>query len=191
MNSIKTTYRKLAIALAVFAALIAIPIIAAPKVSSKRQKLIDTGLALQGTPYKYAGRTPKSGFDCSGFVSYVAKEALGLKLTAQASQMYADVPHISADEREPGDLIFFAIKGNDGIYRISHVGIYLGLYTGEGKFSGQRVFLHSASDGPYTGVIVSSIEENYWKNHFYGYGRIVPATSMEDQIDAEKVSVTD
>ncbi|HCA19429.1 MAG TPA: gamma-glutamyl hydrolase, partial [Treponema sp.] len=75
MNSIKTTYRKLAIALAVFAALIAIPIIAAPKVSSKRQKLIDTGLALQGTPYKYAGRTPKSGFDCSGFVSYVAKEA--------------------------------------------------------------------------------------------------------------------
>ena len=144
-------------------------------VSSQRQKLIDYSMKLRGCPYKYGGRT-KAGFDCSGFVSYAVKEALGIKLTPQTSQMYVNMTHIKESEREPGDLMFFAVKGNDGILRINHVSIYLGVYNGSGKFHGKRLMIHAASDGPQTGVIVSSIDERYWKNHFYGYARFLPAT---------------
>ncbi len=153
----------------------ALPVFAKTKVSSQRQELIDYGMKLRGSPYKYAGRT-KAGFDCSGFVSYVAKNALGITLTPQTSQMYANMTHIKESEREPGDLMFFAVKGSDGILRINHVSIYLGVYNGSGKFHGKRLMLHAASDGPQTGVIVSAIDERYWKNHFYGYARFLPAT---------------
>ena len=134
------------------------PLNAAPRVSNQRQKLIDYGLTLQGIRYRYGGKKPETGFDCSGFVSYVAKESLGVKISASAAQMYETVEHIDESEREPGDLIFF--------------------------------FLHAASDGPRTGVIVSSIDERYWKNHFKGYARILPATvitSTGDSDGSEKI----
>ena len=150
------------------------------EVSERRQKLIDYGLTLRGTPYKYAGKTPETGFDCSGFVSYVANHALDIRLSPSASQMYAQVTPIAEKDREPGDLIFFAVKTESGALRISHVGIYLGKYTGNGPLSGSRLMVHAASDGPRTGVIVSDIEERYWKNHFYGYGRILPASGDPD-----------
>ena len=161
------------------------PLNAAPRVSNQRQKLIDYGLTLQGIRYRYGGKKPETGFDCSGFVSYVAKESLGVKISASAAQMYETVEHIDESEREPGDLIFFCVGS-----RITHVGIYLGLYTGEGKLHGERIFLHAASDGPRTGVIVSSIDERYWKNHFKGYARILPATvitSTGDSDGSEKI----
>ena len=54
------------------------------------------------------------------------------------------------------------------------VGIYLGMDHGEGKFKDKRIFIHAASDGPETGVIISAIDEKYWKNHFAGWGRVLP-----------------
>lgn len=142
-------------------------------VSAERQKLIEYGLKLRGIPYVYGGKTEK-GFDCSGFVSYVANHGAGKQLSPSSSAMYNQVKKISTEERLPGDLIFFAYLGSDGKYHIQHVGIYIGLYEGiNEKFSGKRLFVHCASDGPETGVIVSSIDEKYWKNLFYGYGRFM------------------
>ncbi len=148
------------------------------QVSKERQKLIDFSLELRGCPYKYAGNSPK-GFDCSGFVSYCAKNALNKNLSRSSGDMYIQVDHIKKADREPGDLVFFAVKNAKGIYHISHVGIYLGLYTGDGPLHGKRIFLHAASDGPQTGVIVSDMEEKYWSNHFYGYGRFLEPSTRD------------
>ncbi|MBQ1833576.1 MAG: C40 family peptidase [Treponema sp.] len=155
-------------------------IFAETHVSEERQKLIDYGLTLQGTPYVWGGKRPETGLDCSGFVGYVAEKALEKKISGSAAMMYKSLEHISPEEREPGDLIFFAVKSGD-TYNITHVGIYLGLYHGEGRLDGERIFLHSASDGKYTGVIVSSINDSYWEKHFYGYARFLPPTPIEEE----------
>lgn len=155
------------------------PVFGERRVSAERQKLIDYGLTLQGTRYVYGGKQPETGLDCSGFVAYTAKEALGKNIYVSAATMYQTMEHISEDEKEPGDLIFFAVRSGTS-YRVSHVGIYLGLYHGKGSLDGERIFLHSASDGRYTGVIVSSINDKYWKNYFYGYARFLPPTKFEE-----------
>lgn len=151
-------------------------------VSEERQKFIDAGLEYQGVPYVYGGKNPATGLDCSGFVAYAAKVALDKNIFNSAAGMYESVEHIDESIKEPGDLIFFAVKEGDG-YRVSHVGIYLGIYHGEGKLNGERIFLHSASDGRHTGVIVSSINDNYWKKYFWGYGRILPPTDQGTSSD--------
>ncbi|KRN79235.1 NlpC/P60 family protein [Fructilactobacillus lindneri] len=80
--------------------------------------IINTGKQYVGTPYVWGGTTP-AGFDCSGFVQYVFGKN-GINLPRVASDQYAAVQHISSDEAQAGDLVFF----NDG--SIYHDGIYLG-----------------------------------------------------------------
>lgn len=145
----------------------------AKKVSPERQEFIDLAISLKGTPYKYAGKTPKTGFDCSGYVSYAANFGAGVRLPSNSKGMYKAVEIINEKDREPGDLMFFKTTGNG---TISHVGIYLGLYEGEGKFKNKRIFIHAASDGPETGVIITAIDDPYWSKHFADWGRILPKT---------------
>lgn len=67
-----------------------------------------------GVPYRYGGSTP-SGFDCSGFVSYVYRQ-MGVSLPRTSySQMSVGVA-VSAAELMPGDLVFFRSGGHVGIY---------------------------------------------------------------------------
>jgi probable lipoprotein NlpC len=77
--------------------------------------------------------------------------------------LYNWTEKISAEALQPGDLVFFITQGRD----ISHVGIY----TGEGSF------IHSASEGPRTGVIYSRLDESYWQRTFAGAGRALPEAS--------------
>lgn len=72
-----------------------------------------------GVPYVYGGSTP-SGFDCSGFTSYVFAQA-GKSLPRTSSAQAAATIRISASQAVPGDLVFFT--GSGGVY---HVGIYAG-----------------------------------------------------------------
>jgi probable lipoprotein NlpC len=60
-------------------------------------------------------------------------------------------------------LVFFVTTGRS----ISHAGIY----TGAGRF------IHSASEGPQTGVIYSQLDESYWEKSFAGAGRALPESS--------------
>ena len=84
-----------------------------------------------GVPYRYGGASPRSGFDCSGFVAYVFRH-FGVNLPHYTFAQYRRGRHIPRRRLEPGDLVFF----DD----LNHVG----LYVGRGRFihaphSGSRV----------------------------------------------------
>jgi cell wall-associated NlpC family hydrolase len=83
-------------------------------------------LALVGTPYRYGGNTPETGFDCSGLVGYVFSDAARIKLPRTSAELGAmDRPQIARRNLQSGDLVLFAAGK-----RIGHVGIYVG----EGRF---------------------------------------------------------
>ncbi len=138
----------------------------------KRKKFIDLGMEYKGTTYVWGGKTPTPGFDCSGLISYTAKLSLGIDIKGNAQDIYNQTSPVSLNEALPGDLIFF--KGESDT-RITHVGIYLGKNPGKNDFGKQNLFLNAASAGPRTGVIISGLNENYWKKTFYGCGRILPS----------------
>jgi len=86
-------------------------------IADKANEVIETAKKYLGTRYVYGGATP-SGFDCSGFVSYVYRQ-YGIELPRSASDMYTAGTKVS--NPEPGDLVFFK-EGS----KVSHVGIYIG-----------------------------------------------------------------
>lgn len=79
-----------------------------------RGQLVREALRHRGTPYVWGGSTP-SGFDCSGFTSYV----YGRFGTSMAHSTYAQFeayPRVARDDLKPGDIVFFAGVGHNGIY---------------------------------------------------------------------------
>ena len=129
-----------------------------------RSRLIATAGKYEHTPYRYGG-IDRNGLDCSGLVYLSFREALGISVPRNAESLYAWAEKIPVEDAQPGDLLFFATTGNG---RISHVGI----------FTGNRKFIHSASEGPVTGVMYSSLDERYWSRTFAGAGRALPEAEM-------------
>jgi cell wall-associated NlpC family hydrolase len=111
--------------------------------SSRIQKLLAGAMALIGTPYRWGG-TSTNGFDCSGLVGYVFRNALGINLPRVSRDIAHEGKAVSRSELIKGDLVFFS-KGRV----IDHVGIYVG----EGKF------LHAPRTG--RDVTISKLE-GYW-----------------------------
>ena len=130
---------------------------AAPAKDSQRITFINNALNYLGTPYRYGGRSAK-GMDCSGFVFRNGADVLKLQMPRRSDAIAEYAKRITDEEIQPGDLLFFNTAGG-----ISHVGIYIGA----GKF------IHSASDGPRTGVIISTIQEPYWKKAYRFAGSIM------------------
>ena len=124
-----------------------------------RLKLLATAESCLGTPYRYAG-VDRKGLDCSGLVYLSFREALNYTIPRSSESIYAWVEKINTPDLQIGDLVFFITTGSG----ISH----LGIYAGEGRF------IHSASEGPHTGVIYSSLDEAYWKRTYKGAGRALP-----------------
>jgi cell wall-associated NlpC family hydrolase len=83
------------------------------------QQLLAEARRLEGVPYVYGGSTP-SGFDCSGFTSYVFAQA-GKTIPRTSSEQAAAATPISRSDLRPGDLIFYTPGGS-----VSHVAIYAG-----------------------------------------------------------------
>ncbi|MDR1950109.1 MAG: C40 family peptidase, partial [Spirochaetaceae bacterium] len=121
-------------------------------VQDARLKLINAAERYQGIPYRYGGRDRK-GLDCSGLIYLSFRDALGVSVPMTSEKLYNWVEKIPSDAVQMGDLIFF--KTSD---TVSHVGIYMG----DGKF------IHAASDGPKTGVIYSTLNEDYWLSTYVG-----------------------
>jgi cell wall-associated NlpC family hydrolase len=83
-------------------------------------------MGLIGTGYRFGGKNPQAGLDCSGMVSYVYRQAIGLKVTGSAADMARQGREIDKDDLQPGDLVFFDTQNRS----FSHVGIYIG----DGRF---------------------------------------------------------
>jgi cell wall-associated NlpC family hydrolase len=133
-------------------------VIAQEEEGGKVQSLLKRALTLMGTPYRWGGNSPDSGFDCSGLVGYVFQTALGIELPRVSREMAAKADAELIKNREDlkqGDLVFFGLKG-----RVNHVGIYVG----EGRF------LHSPSRGK--DVRVDSLTTGYWGNRFLQARRV-------------------
>ncbi len=114
-------------------------------------------LGLVGTPYRYGGNTPESGFDCSGLVTYVYRDMLALNLPRTSRELAAiQGPKIAPDRLTTGDLVFFGDKGN-----VWHVGIYVG----EGRF------VHAPSTGGT--VRLDQLDGAYWRDHYTGAKRVL------------------
>jgi cell wall-associated NlpC family hydrolase len=79
-------------------------------------------LGLLETDYRFGGKNPEAGLDCSGMVSYVFTKAIGLKLAGSAADIARQGRLIAVPELRPGDLVFF----NTANRPHSHVGIYIG-----------------------------------------------------------------
>ncbi|SFN22102.1 C40 family peptidase [Dokdonella immobilis] len=110
---------------------------------------------LRNIRYKRGGRSPTTGFDCSGFVRYVFRQGIGAELPNTSSAQFLTGHAVARDAMRSGDLVFFRTRGK----RVSHVGIYLG----EGRF------IHAPSSGKT--VSVSSLSEHYWSRRFAGARR--------------------
>ncbi|MDR2144150.1 MAG: C40 family peptidase [Treponema sp.] len=122
-----------------------------------RDRIVKTALQCLGVPYKYAGADPE-GFDCSGLIHYTYHEAAGMDLSRSTEGLWTGGKAVALDEIKPGDvLVFTTIRPG-----ASHAGIVLE-NTGEGV-----TFVHAASQGPELGVIVSNLNERYYKTRFMG-----------------------
>lgn len=118
--------------------------------------LVQVALAQIGKKYVW-GATGPDTFDCSGLTVHVARKALGITLPrVAADQAFAGV-HVEPADLLPGDLLFYANTYQPGI---THVGVYIG--------NGRWV---NAADES-TGVIVSGMDEPYWKSRYAGARRI-------------------
>ncbi len=131
---------------------------ASSDVSDLRERLIAFAKQYIGTRYTYGGRSPSTGFDCSGFVYYVFKN-FGYTLNPGASTQMDKVTVIKKAELVPGDLVFF---NNGTARRASHVGIYIG----------NNQFIHAVSPG--NPVTISSLDGGYYSRCFVGGGRVLP-----------------
>lgn len=86
--------------------------------SASTSSVVNYAYGFLGTTYVWGGTTPSPGFDCSGFTSYVFRNAAGMEITrTTGSQMGVGTP-VSYDDLQVGDLVF--------TYGGGHVGIYIG-----------------------------------------------------------------
>ena len=119
-------------------------------------------MAQVGKPYRWGGSSPREGFDCSGLVQHVYREALGIELPRTSRQMGQRGSWIALKDLAPGDLVFF----QTGRHPNSHVGVYIGNHR----------FVHAPSSGSL--VRVESINRRYWLTRFNGGRRPMKTARM-------------
>ena len=116
-------------------------------------------VSLVGSPYRFGGTSPETGLDCSGFVGHVFKQAAGIVLPRDTRTISETAQPLTQAELQPGDLVFFNTLNR----AFSHVGIYLG----------DDRFVHATSSRS-GAVMVSSLNDRYWRQHFDGARRVSP-----------------
>ncbi len=90
--------------------------------SPQGNEIVLYALGLLDTGYRFGGKNPEAGLDCSGMVAYVYGQAAGLKVSGSAADIARKGRTIARDDLRPGDLVFFNTLGR----AYSHVGIYIG-----------------------------------------------------------------
>ena len=138
------------------------PVVRAPpaQFSPVAEDVLFRALGLVGTPYRWGGNTPDSGFDCSGLIKYVYRDAAGISLPRSTREMIVmRAPTVDAKSLQSGDLVFFATSGGS---QVSHAGIYVG----EGRF------VHAPSSGGT--VRLDYLSNSYWAKAYLQAKRVIP-----------------
>jgi len=111
----------------------------------------------RGKAYCWGGRSPTTGFDCSGLTQYSFRQGAGISLPRTAAAQYEVAVKIPPAQARRGDLVFFRTHKHSR--QVSHVGIYLG----------DNKFIHSPRTGK---SITTSSLNGYWKRRLVAFGRI-------------------
>jgi len=120
--------------------------------------VVRSALSLRGTPYRFGGSTPESGFDCSGLVAHVlARQSITVPRSV-AEQFGTGTP-VTWDQLQPGDLVFFSTLGPGA----THVGIVTDATRAE--------FVHAPADG--ASVRTDRFDMPYWRSRFVGARRLI------------------
>jgi cell wall-associated NlpC family hydrolase len=118
--------------------------------------LVLNAMSLMGIPYKWGGAAPETGFDCSGFVQFVFRQAAGVILPRSSFDQVRHGTSVTQEELQPGDLVFF----NTLRAPFSHVGIYVG----------ENRFIHAPSRGK--SVEIVDFTNSYWQKRYNGARRL-------------------
>lgn len=132
------------------------------------QEMLDTALSYLGVPYRFGGASPRTGFDCSGLVNHVFRQAFGLSLPRTAREIARNGAAVARGELLPGDLVFFNTRG----FLNSHVGIYLG----------DSKFVHAPNARGR--VRIDDLDNTYYRTRFNGARRI-------SATEADAAAITD
>lgn len=111
-------------------------------------------ISLVGTPYRWGGNTPETGFDCSGLIAYVYKAQAAIVAPRTVAALASWGSPVPAAQLRTGDLVVFTQKG-----ATNHAGIYVG----EGRF------VHAPSSGGT--VRLDRLSSSYWSKQQVGFRR--------------------
>ncbi len=122
------------------------------------QEVVLYALGLLDTGYRFGGKNPEAGLDCSGMVSYIVEQVSGRKLPYNAAGIAERTRPVATQALRPGDLVFFNTLGR----AYSHMGIYMG----DGKF------IHAPSSRGK--VRVDRLDSRYFSERFEGARTLLP-----------------
>lgn len=123
--------------------------------------LIAESMKYLGTPYRWAGKSPK-GFDCAGFTRYIYGK-FGVTLAPSAGGQYSMCKKVENDTLKVGDLVFYG--GRKHAKSVGHVGIVTEV-NNDGTFR----FIHSSTQ---SGIVITRSNEPYYKKRYIGACRII------------------
>ena len=135
---------------------------AAGNAPASHDDMVVVALSLIGTPYKFGGSSPDTGFDCSGLVQYILGLSSPITLPRNSDEMFrmGKGHGIALSELKAGDLLFFKVGKNSR--RVNHVAVYIG----------EDRFVHAPSTGGM--VRVDKLDTQYWMRWFTGAKRVLP-----------------
>lgn len=136
---------------------------AAAKNSSISDTIISKAKPNLGIRYRSGGKSPSTGFDCSGFVGYVMMQSgVWSSHPGSCDGVASRCTKVSMSDAQPGDIVFFK-----GTYKTSHAYTHVGIYLGNGQM------IHASSSN---GISIDKITSGYWAKHYSSIAR--PSTLM-------------
>jgi len=120
-------------------------------------RLVSRAMNYLGTPYRYGGTSPSTGFDCSGFVYYLYGAVFGQKIPRMPHDMAREGTPVARSDLKRGDLVFFGYRGT-----FTHIGIY----------AGNDQFVHATHRG--SPVMVTNLDADYYRQRYMMAVRLSP-----------------